>query len=128
MIVVVAEGNEDNPLDVSLASLIYYPPDMWSRCTRSCITKRFRKCKFPELCSKKKLQEEAFCYAPGSTCEKKVQLLLQDDGYIIVDEEQLNIGQDHDTNIGGEDEMDQGEDPLEYDQQDFDYEDSVDYN
>ncbi|XP_045596680.1 transmembrane protease serine 6 [Procambarus clarkii] len=94
MVVIMVEESDADPMDVTLASLLYDEDAPWGRCARSCITRRSRDCKYRTLCGTKPLLEEAFCYVPGSSCEDKVHEQLASEGYIITEEEEENVADD----------------------------------
>lgn len=49
----------------------------WSKCNRQCRTYRYRLCKTPERCKRKKRQRQgAYCYHDNTRCEKHVLNLL----------------------------------------------------
>ena len=43
----------------------------WSRCSDRCKTARTKVCNFETLCGFEKVEEEAYCYIKGSTCQSK---------------------------------------------------------
>ncbi|KAK3878927.1 hypothetical protein Pcinc_016470 [Petrolisthes cinctipes] len=51
-------------------SMFYTRWSRWSTCTRSCLTRRYRSCKYPLFCGGSVVHEEAYCYVEGSLCEK----------------------------------------------------------
>ncbi|KAK7084715.1 hypothetical protein SK128_023621 [Halocaridina rubra] len=85
VVIIVVEDENQDPNDLTLASLLYDEEEAWSRCTRSCTARRFRQCLYEDLCGTEPLVENAFCYAPGSKCEKEVMKYLKREGYTIVD-------------------------------------------
>lgn len=54
-----------------LDSLIYGPWSSWANCSPSCHTQRSRECIKPELCENPIHHDYAFCYLPGTDCERK---------------------------------------------------------
>lgn len=52
-----------------LQPFVYGPWSEWTPCTKNCRTRRYRPCVMPLICGKTVLQEDALCYAEGSTCE-----------------------------------------------------------
>ncbi|XP_066983059.1 uncharacterized protein [Macrobrachium rosenbergii] len=51
-------------------SMFYTRWSRWSSCSRSCLTRRHRSCKYPLFCGARVVNEEAYCYVEGSLCEK----------------------------------------------------------
>ncbi|XP_063613018.1 trypsin-3-like [Penaeus indicus] len=51
-------------------SMFYTKWSRWSACSRSCLTRRYRSCKYPLFCGGSVVNEEAYCYVEGSLCEK----------------------------------------------------------
>ncbi|KAG7167171.1 Cationic trypsin-like 2 [Homarus americanus] len=51
-------------------SMFYTRWSRWSSCSRSCLTRRYRSCKYPLFCGGSVVHEEAYCYIEGSLCEK----------------------------------------------------------
>ncbi|KAK8402636.1 hypothetical protein O3P69_000766 [Scylla paramamosain] len=51
-------------------SMFYTRWSRWSPCSRSCLTRRHRSCKYPLFCGGNVVHEEAYCYVEGSLCEK----------------------------------------------------------
>lgn len=51
-------------------SMFYTRWSRWSSCSRSCLTRRHRSCKYPLFCGASIVNEEAYCYIEGSLCEK----------------------------------------------------------
>ncbi|XP_069947479.1 uncharacterized protein [Cherax quadricarinatus] len=51
-------------------SMFYTRWSRWSACSRSCLTRRYRSCKYPLFCGERVVHEEAYCYIEGSLCEK----------------------------------------------------------
>ncbi|XP_042861376.1 transmembrane protease serine 9-like isoform X1 [Penaeus japonicus] len=51
-------------------SMFYTRWSRWSACSRSCLTRRYRSCKYPLFCGGSVVNEEAYCYVEGSLCEK----------------------------------------------------------
>lgn len=51
-------------------SMFYTRWSRWSSCSRSCLTRRYRSCKYPPFCGVRVVHEEAYCYIEGSLCEK----------------------------------------------------------
>ncbi|XP_076067571.1 uncharacterized protein LOC143040399 isoform X2 [Oratosquilla oratoria] len=51
-------------------SMFYTKWSRWSPCRKSCLTRRYRSCKYPLFCGQRVIHEEAYCYSYGSMCEK----------------------------------------------------------
>ncbi|XP_050738022.1 vitamin K-dependent protein C-like [Eriocheir sinensis] len=51
-------------------AMFYTRWSRWSSCSRSCLTRRYRSCKYPLFCGGSVVHEEAYCYVEGSLCEK----------------------------------------------------------
>ena len=42
----------------------------WTPCSNYCLTTRVKTCRFPMMCGRMTVTEEAYCYSKGSQCEK----------------------------------------------------------
>uniref|UniRef100_A0A1B0GM42 Peptidase S1 domain-containing protein n=1 Tax=Phlebotomus papatasi TaxID=29031 RepID=A0A1B0GM42_PHLPP len=49
---------------------VYSKWSKWSKCTAKCTTRRFKRCRIPEICGHEVLREVAYCYTEGSFCEQ----------------------------------------------------------
>lgn len=103
VVIITVEDESLDPTDLMLADLLYKEDEPWGRCTRSCKTSRHRECVYRSLCGTELLVEEAFCYAPGSKCEKEVNNFLESEGYIIVDSTSEDVDEEDDGDAGAED-------------------------
>ncbi|XP_037791266.1 trypsin-like, partial [Penaeus monodon] len=94
VVIIVVEDENYDPSDITLASLLYDEDAPWGPCTRSCAARRHRKCVYPELCGEEEILEKAMCYVPGSNCETEVREFLEEEGYIIVENNEDEILED----------------------------------
>ncbi|XP_035219350.1 chymotrypsinogen 2-like [Stegodyphus dumicola] len=61
-----------------LDSYLYTQWSGWTSCSQSCLTKRIKRCHFPEICGEKPILEEyKLCYKEGDDCERKYLERLQ---------------------------------------------------
>ncbi|XP_064083370.1 transmembrane protease serine 6-like [Macrobrachium nipponense] len=120
VVIITVEDEEADPTDLMLADLLYEEDVPWGRCTRSCKTSRHRECVYRSLCGTELLSEEAFCYAPGSKCEKEVNSFLESEGYVIVEYTPEDVDEEADADAAA---VDDAYVPEEYDfAEDDDYE------
>ncbi|CAG0886266.1 unnamed protein product [Darwinula stevensoni] len=79
-------------------TLFFSQWSMWSPCTRSCTTRRYRACLFPLICGRNVLTEEAYCYVEGSACETWFKNRTSRNSF-------LEPGEDEEGTEGGEEDV-----------------------
>lgn len=62
--------SDDFHVVYNLEPLVYSEWSVWSPCTRTCRTHRFRKCLIPNICGENVIKEDALCYVEHSACER----------------------------------------------------------
>ncbi|XP_059615747.1 plasminogen-like [Phlebotomus argentipes] len=55
---------------------VYSKWSKWSKCTAKCTTRRFKRCRMPEVCGHEVLREVAYCYTEGSFCQEWISAQL----------------------------------------------------
>ncbi|CAL4090547.1 unnamed protein product, partial [Meganyctiphanes norvegica] len=80
-------AQDDVRVLLNFNSMFYSRWGQWSPCTRSCLTRRYRSCKYELFCGGSIVHEEAYCYTAGSLCEQWYKRNKQSSGQ----EQQLHI-------------------------------------
>nr|AOW41606.1 trypsin [Euphausia superba] len=63
-------AQDDVRVLLNFNSMFYTGWGRWSPCSRSCLTRRYRSCKYGSFCGGSVVHEEAYCYTTGSLCEQ----------------------------------------------------------
>nr|XP_022909959.1 plasminogen [Onthophagus taurus] len=73
---IIEEVRESRLSTRTMVSKIWTKWSDWSPCSKKCRTKRYRTCKKPGRCKKRRQYQSAFCYTVKTICEKYVFHLI----------------------------------------------------
>ncbi|KAF2364214.1 Serine proteases trypsin domain [Trinorchestia longiramus] len=83
----VVQGRKSSHRDLRLLlnfnAVFYTRWSDWGECSNTCLTSRYRWCKYRLFCGGAIVREEAYCYIPGDECETKYK---EENGDVTVQE------------------------------------------